>query len=44
MSNVVNCFGLAPLVANAQIGLDVVSVGQTADTSPGADLTVTIRL
>ena len=44
MSNVVNCFGLAPLVANAQIGLDVVSVGQTADTSPGVDLTVTIRL
>jgi hypothetical protein len=44
ISNVVNCFGFAPLLANARIGLDVLSVGQTADTSPGRDLTVTIRL
>jgi hypothetical protein len=44
ISNVVGCFGLAPLATNAQIRLDVVSVAQAAGTSPGGDLTVTIRL
>ncbi len=41
MSNVVNGFGLPPLAAGAQLNLDVVSVGTT---TPGRDLTVTLRL
>lgn len=44
MSNVVNGSGLAPLRAGSQLRLDIVSVGQTATSTPGADLTVTIRL
>jgi hypothetical protein len=43
-SNIVDGFGLKPLPAGAQLGLDVVSVGQTADSTPGSDLTVTVRL
>lgn len=43
-SNVVSGFGLEPLAANSQIGLDVVSIGQTAESSPGRDLTITVRL
>ncbi|MBI3281327.1 MAG: hypothetical protein HYZ57_15940 [Acidobacteria bacterium] len=34
---------LPALNTDAQIGLDIVSVGQTTDSSPGRDLTVTIR-
>jgi len=43
-SNVVDGFGLPPLREGALLRLDVVSVGQTAASTPGADLTVTIRL
>jgi hypothetical protein len=43
-SNIVDGFGLKPLPAGAQLGLDVVSVGQTNDSTPGSDLTVTVRL
>jgi len=44
ISNVVNGFGLPPLVAGAQVNLDIVSVGQGAENLPGRDLTVTMRL
>ncbi|MEB2360443.1 MAG: hypothetical protein HUU41_08785 [Bryobacteraceae bacterium] len=44
ISNVVDGFGLAPLVAKAQLALDILSVGQLEGTSPGKDLTVTVRL
>jgi hypothetical protein len=43
-SNVVDGFALGPLQAQAIIGLNITSVTQTANTSPGSDLTVTIRL
>lgn len=44
ISNIVDGFALGPLQAQAQIGLDITSVTQTAGTSPGSDLTVTVRL
>lgn len=44
ISNVVDGFALGPLAEKAQVGLDILSVAQTADTTPGRDLTVTIRL
>jgi hypothetical protein len=44
MSNVVDGFALGPLLEEAQIGLNITSVVQTANTAPGSDLTVTIRL
>lgn len=44
MSNVVDGFGLPPLVAGSQINLDILSVGQGTDCLPGRDLTVTLRL
>jgi hypothetical protein len=44
ISNVVDGFALGPLQSKAQIGLDITAVTQTADTTPGRDLTVTIRL
>lgn len=44
ISNVVDGFALGPLAAQAQVGLDITSVAQTANTTPGSDLTVTIRL
>jgi Putative phage tail protein len=40
----VNGFGLPPLVAGSLISLDVLSVPGAADTLPGRDLTVIIRL
>lgn len=43
-SNVVNGFGLPPLQAQALMHLDILSVGQTSDTTPGRDLTVIVRL
>jgi hypothetical protein len=43
-SNLVDGFGLPPLAAMSKLSLDIVSVGYTANTSPGQDLTVTIRL
>ncbi|MBL8237074.1 MAG: hypothetical protein JNM66_06630 [Bryobacterales bacterium] len=44
ISNVVDGFGLAPLRGGSLLQLDIVSVGQTATSTPGADLTVTVRL
>ena len=41
---VVNGFNLPPLNALDKLSLDIVSLGQTAATTPGRDLTVTIRL
>jgi len=44
VSNVVGGFGLAPLRTGARLRLEVESVAQTAESTPGSDLTVTIRL
>jgi Putative phage tail protein len=44
VSNVVDGFALGPLQAEAILGLNITSVVQTANTEPGSDLTVTIRL
>lgn len=44
VSNTVSGFGLTPLQSMDEITLDIVSVGSTAATTPGRDLTVTIRL
>jgi hypothetical protein len=43
-SNTVDGFALGPLPAQAIIGLNITSVVETANTQPGSDLTVTIRL
>jgi hypothetical protein len=40
----VNGFNLPPLEAMDKLSLDIVSVGYTSMTTPGRDLTVTIRL
>jgi hypothetical protein len=44
VSSVVNGMTLGYLPANGLLKLDIVEVGQTADTLPGRDLTVTVRL
>jgi hypothetical protein len=44
ISNIVDGFLLGPLQTKARIGVDITAVTQTADTTPGRDLTVTIRL
>jgi hypothetical protein len=44
VSNIVDGFLLGPLQTKARIGLDITAVTQTADTTPGRDLTVTFRL
>ncbi len=44
ISNVVDGFALGPLQAQALIGLDITSVVQTSNTTPGVNLTVMIRL
>ncbi len=44
VSNVVDGFALGPLQAQALIGLNITSVVQTANTTPGMNLTVTILL
>jgi hypothetical protein len=44
ISNDVDGFALGPLAEKAQIGLDITAVTATSGTSPGSDLTVTIRL
>ena len=44
ISNAVDGFALGPLAEKAKIGLDITSVAQTVNTTPGRDLTVTIRL
>jgi len=43
-NNVVDGFALGPLLDKGQIGLDILSVVETADLQPGSDITVTIRL
>jgi hypothetical protein len=43
MSNIVDGAALSAIPANAQLGLDVISVSQTGDSTPGRDLTVTVR-
>jgi hypothetical protein len=43
-SGSVDGFALGPLLANAQVGLDILSVTETSGTLPGSDLTVTIRI
>jgi len=40
----VDGFGLPPLRERAEITLDILSVGYGDGATPGADLTVTIRL
>jgi hypothetical protein len=44
ISGSVGGFGLAPLVASSLVSLDILSVPGAADTLPGSDLTVIIRL
>ena len=44
ISNVVDGFGLPALDPAKRLSLDIVSVGSAANTTPGADLTVTVRL
>jgi hypothetical protein len=44
VSNDVDGFALGPLQAQAIIGLNITSVVETANTAPGSDLTVTIRI
>ena len=44
VSNVVDGFALGPLAAQAIVGLNITSVVATANTAPGSNLTVTIRL
>ena len=44
ISNVVDGFGLAPLQHGKRLLLDIVSVGTSTSTTPGSNLTVTIRL
>ena len=43
-SNVVDGFGLPALLANSQVSLDITAVPGAANTLPGRNLTVTIRL
>jgi len=44
ISNTVKGFGLPPLLSLSKLTLDITSVGQTFATTPGRDLTVSIRL
>jgi hypothetical protein len=44
MSNIVNGFGLGPLMAKSILQLNITSVPSASDALPGSDLTVTIRL
>jgi hypothetical protein len=44
VSNVVDGFALPPLRSGAYLHLDVVSLSQSAESMPGSDLTITIRL
>jgi Putative phage tail protein len=43
-SNVVDGFAIGPLQAGALLGLNITSVVSSANTTPGSDLTVTIRI
>ena len=44
-SNIVDCFGLAPLVEKSVLTMDILSVGPSASNSggPGTGLSVTLR-
>jgi len=44
ISNDVDGYSLGPLAEDAKIGLDITAVTETSGTSPGSDLTVTVRL
>jgi hypothetical protein len=44
ISNIEDGFALPLLREKSELSLHILSVGHTADTTPGADLTVTIRL
>lgn len=44
VSNRVDGFGMAPLRTGARLRLEIEGVAQTAESTPGSDLTVTIRL
>jgi hypothetical protein len=44
ISNVISGRTLAALREHDELGLDITSVSQTADSTPGSDLTVTVRL
>ena len=44
ISNAVNGFGLPPLAGGAQLSLDITAVPTAANTLPGRDLTVTLRM
>ena len=44
VSNTLDGLGMPPLALGAQVHLDVVDVPGAANTLPGRDLTVTIRL
>ena len=44
ISNVVNGFGLPALASGVQLSLDITALPASANTLPGRDLTVTIRL
>jgi hypothetical protein len=44
ISNIVPGRTLAALREHDELGLDITSVSQTADSTPGSDLTVTVRL
>jgi hypothetical protein len=44
VSNVVSGFGLPPLRSGSQIKLNITKVSQGTDSSPGRDLTVSVRM
>ncbi len=44
ISNLIDGFGLAPLQLGKRLLLDILSVGTSNSTTPGSDLTVTMRL
>jgi len=44
ISNVIDGFGLIPLQRGKRLLLDILSVGTSGSTTPGSDLTVTVRL
>jgi hypothetical protein len=43
-SNVVNGFGLQPFASSSQLNLDITKVPTAANSLPGRDLTVIVRL
>jgi hypothetical protein len=43
-SNIVSGTTVSPLRENDELGLDIISISQSGDSTPGSDLTVTVRL